>query len=110
MNPILQLFVPAAALVHPVVPSPTGDVPLYFDTETEIRLTFWREFVSWLQDAPDEELDQLEAVLVDLHAHELASLKRSLHSALTLPALASRLPASLVRRMEEANWPPLRLT
>lgn len=109
MNQVLQLFVPAAALVHPVVPSSMGDVPLYFDSETEIRVTFWREFISWLQGAQDHELDQLEAVLLDLQAHDLLSLKVSVHSALALPAFTSRLPASLVRCMEEANWPLRRL-
>lgn len=109
MNHVLQLIAPAAALARPVVPTAIGDVPLYFDTETEVRATFWREFISWLQGAQDDELDQLEAVVLELQADDLQALRVAVHSALALPAFTQRLPASLVRCMEEADWPLRRL-
>jgi len=110
------LGVPISAWSEPMTPNFQTASILPFPTTTRVvdagptaddehRRTFWREFMDWLGGASDEELEQLEQVLQCAHSDSITAFVASMRSALQQEATRRRLPASLVTRMQEANWP-----
>jgi len=80
-----------------------------FSGSGDPRRVFWHEFVAWQERASEEELEQLEASLLDLSSlacSDAMPLAQAIELALNGEPVSRGIPGSLRQRLETAHWPP----
>lgn len=69
------------------------------------RKAFHAIFAAWLTQAGDEDYQQLEEARSLAAPYQVCSAITLVRRCLADPALLSHLPVSLVRMLQERNWP-----
>ena len=84
--------------------------PIPSQNDDESSRTFWRAYLAWLKTATADELAQLERALANLQTVEVMPMVRAIRLVLRDEQATRALPASLVQRLEEVNWPGAQAT